>query len=541
LSRNNKHAFTTIAAAALVVFSGGLVRAAGDHENCLSCHDPHRDASNPCRYNRIHTPHTDLRCTDCHEPDELAVVPHQTVTPVDCTRACHTSKPPEMLEASAHTTHVLDRANRLLGSPLRTGQSQCLLCHTTAARTHEDIVRLCARCHAHPAIRGTFGLPNSVASYLASCHGQAMLLGNRQTAGCLACHVGETQNVHQIRSHQHPASATHPRNLPNTCRRPPCHPTAGYRISTAAVHLDLSTGRGTEFLIACMFVLLIAFTFGPAVVITALEMLQIVIGRHDGEYRRNRRLADRLLADPQGRRLLTRFTPHQRLQHWILAACFIVLAITGFPMKFADHAWAEWMIDHVGGLARARAIHRTTGVLLMAAFVYHLGYLARIVLQRKRHTGGKLIRTILDLPMVMSTDDWKQMFGLLAYLLFLRRKRPQAERFSAVEKFEYFGVYWGVILLSVTGVLMWANGWTTRYLTGRVLTFACLVHTFEAFLALLQVGIIHTVTVVLSPHVWPISPAMFTGTTPPAELAEEHADMLAHAAAKLQIARVDDD
>jgi hypothetical protein len=73
---------------------------------------------------------------------------------------------------------------------------------------------------------------------------------------------------------------------------------------------------------------------------------------------------------------------------------------------------------------------------------------------------------------------------------------------------------------------MWFNAWTTQHLPGRILTIAILIHTMEAFLALLHVGIVHMVSVIFSPDVFPVSPAMFTGETPVSELAEGHTAML---------------
>ena len=90
-------------------------------------------------------------------------------------------------------------------------------------------------------------------------------------------------------------------------------------------------------------------------------------------------------------------------------------------------------------------------------------------------------------------------------------------------------------LLGATGLLMWANAWTTRYLPGRILTHASLVHTFEAFLALLHVGIVHMVSVIFAPGVFPCSPAMFTGNTPTDEMAESHSAMLTQAAEQMRV------
>lgn len=573
---------------------------AADPENCLSCHRYrglgrveedgkvhlyHIDAD---YYDRGLGPHARLRCTDCHPRDEVYVIPHKPVSAVNCTTTCHLSDPTRqevefshervaaMLEQSAHPRELLDKSNALLGGPLRTEQSACLLCHNEPtfrrsdetiaadqapvarcnvchgealpvpmgtqfmfwhvhargqpARTNADLARLCSRCHSNAKVRAAYRLPDTIASYLASFHGKAMMLGSRETAGCLDCHVGELENVHLMKEHSDPLASTSQSRLPDTCRSSACHPTAGHAVTTAAVHLDISAGEGIEYFIAALFVLLILCTFGPSVVLQALEMLQIVVGRHDPQQHMREKLAGQLMETHKGREALTRFTVHQRVQHWILALCFTVLCLTGFPIKFAERPWAGWLIDLFGGISRARNVHRFAGVILMAGFFYHFMYIFAHAIRQKRTTRKSWLRIILDLPMVTNPQDLRMLFGQLGYLLFIKKERPPLGRFSLKEKFEYFGVFWGSALLGVTGVLLWANAWTATYLTGRVLTVALLIHGFEAFLALLHVGIIHMIGVIFSPVVFPLSPAMFSGDTPAEELAEAHAGMVDEAA-----------
>ena len=92
--------------------------------------------------------------------------------------------------------------------------------------------------------------------------------------------------------------------------------------------------------------MLIVFTFGPSLLLTALKMLEIVTGRNDPREHEHVELARKLLADPRTRPKLDRFNLHQRFQHWVLAICFITLVLTGFPLKFADRA--------LGGMADRR-------------------------------------------------------------------------------------------------------------------------------------------------------------------------------------------
>jgi len=587
--------FALLLAIALPVLVTASRSLAYDTEGCLACHQ-YRGLSrisddgkeielfyvDPNYYNTPRGPHSRLKCTDCHLRKEVEVFPHQPQTPVDCGKTCHLDGPnqvevrfshehvSEMLRHSVHGEDCLTQSNQLLGSPLKQGQSPCLLCHdeplfsrggqtwlqseapinrcntchdeqltvdtrqfywhvtarTRPARTNQDLVRLCAMCHSNSAIRARFNMPDAPISYLASFHGKATLLGSQETANCLNCHDGLVRNVHQILAHADATSPANAANLPDTCRQPACHRGAGTMISSAAVHLDLSRSRGVEFFIACLFVLLIVFTFGPSLLLTALKMLEIVTGRKDPNEHQHIELAKKLLADPRTRPQLDRFNLHQRFQHWVLATCFIILVLTGFPLKFAEQTWAAWLIGEFGGISGARRIHHYTGALLILGLFYHAAYILRELRRQHKTTGAGWLKILFGLPMWVGPSDLKQMNAIMLYLLRLRKDYPAGGRFNAEEKFEYIGVFWGSIVLGSTGILMWFNAWTTQHLPGRILTIAILIHTMEAFLALLHVGIVHMVSVIFSPDVFPVSPAMFTGQTPITELADGHAAML---------------
>lgn len=599
---NDRHWVVVLLGLIVVAMTSASV-VASDPENCLSCHKyrglsrveddgstVHLYHVDPNYYDRALGPHARVACTGCHPRDEVEVIPHKPVSPVNCAQVCHIVTPAEiettfshdhvaeMLESSVHTAEVLEACNEILGDQLRPGQSRCLLCHeeptfrhkdepwastqtpvsrcgvchetrlpaevrfsywhvharSRQARTHENLAKLCGYCHSNEAIREAYDLTDSTATYLASFHGKAMLLGSEETAGCLDCHVRSAQNIHVMRAAEDAESAAHLDRLAYTCRSAQCHPRAGAELSSAAIHLNLATNRGMEFFIAALFVLLIVSTFGPSVLLQLLEFLQIVVGRHDPKHHEDLRKATELSAHPQGHMMLKRFTPHQRIQHWVLFLSFTALVITGFPIKFADRDWAAWIITELGGLPLTRLIHRWAGVLLLAGFAYHMVYLLIGLRDFKRASGKSWIRAFMDSPMMFNMHDLRELGHLLAYLLFLRSERPRAERFSLEEKFEYLGVFWGTIILGVTGVLMWANAWTTTYFPGEVLTAVSLIHSFEAFLALLHVGVVHMVGVILTPAVFPFSPVMVTGNTPPGELAEAHSAMLDRVEAELK-------
>jgi cytochrome b subunit of formate dehydrogenase len=143
-----------------------------------------------------------------------------------------------------------------------------------------------------------------------------------------------------------------------------------------------------------------------------------------------------------------------------------------------------------------------------------------------------LIGSVKALPLAPTPKDGLEMLKLTLYYAFLRKHKPASGKFGPEEKFEYAGVFWGTCVLGVTGLLMWASSWTTRFLPGRILTIAVLLHTFEAFLALLHIGIGHMTHVIFSPSVFPLSKAMVTGETPRHKLIKSHGGLLKEIAAE---------
>jgi thiosulfate reductase cytochrome b subunit len=434
------------AAAVLALLALASTAWALDPEGCLTCHryqglarlDPQDRRVrlyyvDPNYYNHALGPHSRLFCSQCHPRSEVEVVPHKQVSPVNCGQVCHVigaegleinfshDRIAAMLEASVHTQATMQESNRLLGNPVRDGQSSCLLCHdeprfrrgtpswieqaapvqrcnvchdetlpvntsyfywhvlarSQPARTHADTVRVCAICHHNESINARFKHSDTIASYLFSFHGKAMLLGSERTAACLNCHVGKLQNVHLMMAAVDPNSPTNAAHLSDTCRSPACHALAGAQVSAAAVHLNLASGHGIEYFVALVFIAMIVFTFGPSLILSALELTHIALGREDPGAHHRTEVAAQMLETRRGRALLSRFSPHQRVQHWVLVALFSTLVVTGFPLKFADRAWAAWIMTGIGGIEVARPVHRIAGLLLIVGMLYHFVWASR--------------------------------------------------------------------------------------------------------------------------------------------------------------------
>jgi cytochrome b subunit of formate dehydrogenase len=208
-----------------------------------------------------------------------------------------------------------------------------------------------------------------------------------------------------------------------------------------------------------------------------------------------------------------RFDAHQRLQHVFMMSSFIILALTGLPQKFSDLSLSRWWVDTLGGLETVRVIHRTAGVVMLSDCLYHLGYLAyRVGLQRR----------LGPLRMVPSLKDARDVAQTLLYFLGLQPEKPKFDRFSYLEKFDYWAVFWGIVMIGGSGLLLMFPVLAVRFLSGQVLPVAITVHSDEAILAVGWILVVHMFNVHLAPWVFPFNPAIFTGKMTARRCAEEH-------------------
>ncbi len=589
--------------------------AAMDPEGCLSCHrfsglsrldketgDLHLYFVSERHYTQREGPHTRLRCTDCHDRDELGTIPHDETTPVTCTQECHLvgdsgalfmfshSAKADSVAASVHGDEAME-ALAIDPRPLNPDQSTCLYCHDqpvfrdveAMATTHrgdsadtrcgschgDDIpistdyylhhmaariqpqrpvlesVRACAICHSDAKVNEEAGLHDAVTSYFRSFHGKAALLGSTETATCVDCHRSESGDVHLMLGAEDPESRTSEKHLALTCRSVKCHPNAVPEQSAAAVHLRVDPrSLSLEYLLLAAFVLMILFELGLNFLLFVLEMVTVAFRGQSEEHRHLEAVATAVQAHPEGRKRLERMNVNERVQHWLLVVFFTLLVVTGMPMRFATVPWMESVNALFGGLAGARLLHRVSALMLTVVFLYHLGYVIyqTSVSVRRRLAKDKdrgLALTIYDVarnsPMMVNTTDIRQFVQLFAYLLGMRKEHPHRGKYHYSEKFEYLGVFWGMVIIGLSGALLLANGWAPEYVGGRALNFAYIVHSYEAFLAIMYVVVAHIFAVTLAPHVFPMSMGSITGQVPPAEYAGEHSGYLKEVAKELGI------
>lgn len=202
-----------------------------------------------------------------------------------------------------------------------------------------------------------------------------------------------------------------------------------------------------------------------------------------------------------------RFALSQRLEHILLLTTFTTLAITGLPQKFAGEAWAEAMIQLMGGIDKVRIIHRFAATLMMLETVYHFVVIAyRVIVRRVRMT---------MLPTLTDARDALQAF---LHNLGFAKHPPQMGRYTFEEKVEYWALIWGTVVMIITGFMLWNPIAAARLFPGQFIPAAKAAHGGEALLAVLSIIIWHMYSV----HVRRFNKSMFTGSLTEDEMRHEH-------------------
>jgi formate dehydrogenase gamma subunit len=206
-----------------------------------------------------------------------------------------------------------------------------------------------------------------------------------------------------------------------------------------------------------------------------------------------------------------RFSLLQRLEHFVLLILFNVLALTGLPQKYSTSAWGEQLIAIMGGIAHVRFVHRTAAVLLVVMGLYHV-----VVVAATRR------RPVRRHDMRLSLQDLRDLWGDVRFLAGASDERPRFGRFDYRQKFEYWAVLWGTVIMAASGLVLWFPEVVTRWLPGVVVPAARVAHGGEALLALFAVIIWHFYNAHFRPDIFPMDPAMFTGTISVERARHEH-------------------
>src|SRR5208283_5007829 len=78
----------------------------------------------------------------------------------------------------------------------------------------------------------------------------------------------------------------------------------------------------------------------------------------------------------EGDEWFTRFAPFERFLHFMVVTSFLLLVVTGMPLKFYYTDWAKFIFGLIGGPETARMLHRFGALVTFSYFALHLTSLA---------------------------------------------------------------------------------------------------------------------------------------------------------------------
>jgi formate dehydrogenase subunit gamma len=200
-----------------------------------------------------------------------------------------------------------------------------------------------------------------------------------------------------------------------------------------------------------------------------------------------------------------------RMQHLALTLLLTVLAITGFALMYHENSLSQWIIRFEGGIVGRGIVHRIAAVLLMANVIYHAFYM---LFSRE---GKPELRQFF-----IGRQDIDDFFQSLRYNLGTTKEYPRFGKYGYKEKFQYWGAAVGILLVSLTGIMLWGEEYSMIFFPKVVLDLAVIIHGYQGLLAFAILFLWHLYNVHLHPSVFPMDPSWITGKVSAEWMRAEH-------------------
>lgn len=207
---------------------------------------------------------------------------------------------------------------------------------------------------------------------------------------------------------------------------------------------------------------------------------------------------------------IQRFTRLNRILHVLMIISFITLALTGMSLKFSYTGWAVILSKFFGGFESAGFLHRFSALVMIGVFITHLFNVIRL---KKKEFGSwrKLLKS--DNSMLFNKKDLRDFIGSLKWFLG-KGNRPEYGRWTYWEKFDYFAVFWGMLVIGSTGLTLWFPVFFTHFVPGWFVNVATIIHSDEALLATGFIFTVHFFNTHLRPEKFPMDIVIFSGSIP---------------------------
>lgn len=177
-----------------------------------------------------------------------------------------------------------------------------------------------------------------------------------------------------------------------------------------------------------------------------------------------------------------------RAQHLLLMITVILLSITGFSILFHRTVASEILVAMEGGFRMRGLLHRAGAVMLLLLVLYHLFY---IFYTRE---GSEEFRKL-----IIRKKDLADFVQMMKFDLRVTDSYPTLGRYCYKEKFQYWGVNIGLMIMILSGIILWFESGSMRIFPKWVLDVTMIIHGYEGMIVFIILLFWHMYNVHFSP------------------------------------------
>jgi cytochrome b subunit of formate dehydrogenase len=472
--------------------------------NEIQCKDCHKDIHKmtPWEGDKIRVIQI---CTTCHSDDGYAESVHG--------KAVMEGNPDSATCSDCHGLHKI---------PILKGDEPKVVQFRKEFHTE-----VCQKCHGDKEMmRRNKVFLIATQTYYESYHGKVESLGYpRLVAGCADCH-----GYHSILPPDNPKSLISQNRLVETCGK--CHPHANTNFVMWLPHATHNDPEQEPVLYGVFIIMtaLLVSVFGT------FWLHSILWWRKD--YWEKRELRAKGIFFPQHVRpeevgqMFRRFSAFDIAIHFTMMVTFLGLVLTGIPLKFSHAPWASGLMHFLGGASIAGLIHRICAGITFCYFGATLGYIFYFLFYKKLTGNPNPIKRLFGPDSLC--PRWKDIQDIIGTIRWFLNKgpKPQYDRWTYWEKFDFLAVFWGMFAIGLSGLMLWFPEYFAIFLPGWIFNIATIVHSDEALLASGFIFTVHLFNTHLRPSKFPIDTVIFTGKIPKYELVEERPEQYKRMVAK---------
>jgi cytochrome b subunit of formate dehydrogenase len=472
--------------------------------NEIQCKDCHKDIHKmtPWEGDKIRVIQI---CTTCHSDDGYAESVHG--------KAVMEGNPDSATCSDCHGLHKI---------PILKGDEPKVVQFRKEFHTE-----VCQKCHGDKEMmRRNKVFLIATQTYYESYHGKVESLGYpRLVAGCADCH-----GYHSILPPDNPKSLISQNRLVETCGK--CHPHANTNFVMWLPHATHNDPEQEPVLYGVFIIMtaLLVSVFGT------FWLHSILWWRKD--YWEKRELRAKGIFFPQHVRpeevgqMFRRFSAFDIVIHFTMMVTFLGLVLTGIPLKFSHAPWASGLMHFLGGASIAGLIHRICAGITFCYFGATLGYIFYFLFYKKLTGNPNPIKRLFGPDSLC--PRWKDIQDIIGTIRWFLNKgpKPQYDRWTYWEKFDFLAVFWGMFAIGLSGLMLWFPEYFAIFLPGWIFNIATIVHSDEALLASGFIFTVHLFNTHLRPSKFPIDTVIFTGKIPKYELVEERPEQYKRMVAK---------